>query len=95
LQVFSKLEIFIYQKDTFGNIVPGKHPFDAQVVDTVSNLSVPVNIMMEAVADGVQLLSFNVVQTGEFALTVFDAKMNRRVSNTVYKFDVFVGMQFF
>nr|XP_034581124.1 protein GAMETE EXPRESSED 2 isoform X2 [Setaria viridis] len=33
----------------------------------------------------------NTLQTGEFVLTVFDAKMNRRVSNTVYKFDVFVG----
>ncbi|CAN6204506.1 unnamed protein product [Urochloa humidicola] len=91
LQIFSKLELFIYQKDSFGNIVPGVHPFDAQVVDTASKLSIPVKLMMEAVADGVQLLSFDVVQAGQFELTVFDAQMKKTVSNTAYKFDVFVG----
>ncbi|OEL30159.1 Protein GAMETE EXPRESSED 2 [Dichanthelium oligosanthes] len=91
LQIFSKLEIFIHQKDSFGNIVPEIHPFDAQVVDAASNLSFPVALLMEAVADGVQLLSFNLVQPGEFVLTVFYAQLNQRVSNTVYKFDVFVG----
>lgn len=92
LQIFSKLEMFIYQKDSFGNIVPEIHPFDAQVVETTSKLSIPiVDLTMEAVADGVQLLSFNVVQTGEFMLTVFDAQLNQRVSNTEYMFNVFVG----
>ena len=95
LQIFSKLELFIYQKDSFGNIVPEMHPFDAQVVDTASDLSIPVNLMMEAVAPGVQLISFNVVQSGEFALTVFDTERKRRVSNTAYKFDVFVGTQLY
>ena len=71
------------------------HPFDAQVVDTASDLSIPVNLMMEAVAAGVQLISFNVVQSGEFALTVFDTERKRRVSNTAYKFDVFVGTQLY
>ena len=71
------------------------HPFDAQVVGTASELSIPVNLMMEAVAPGVQLISFYVVQPGEFALTVFDTQRKRRVSNTVYKFDVFVGTQLY
>ncbi|KAF8657752.1 hypothetical protein HU200_059912 [Digitaria exilis] len=91
LQIFSKLEIFIYQKDSFGNIVPEIHPFDAQVVETARNLSIPVNLKMEAVADGTQLLSFDVVQPGEFVLTVFDPQLNKRISDTVHKFDVFVG----
>ncbi|CAL5074239.1 unnamed protein product [Urochloa decumbens] len=91
LQIFSKLELFVYQKDSFGNIVPGIHAFDAQVVDTASKLSIPVKLMMEDVADGVQLLSFDVVQAGEFEITVFDAQMKKTVSNTAYKFDVFVG----
>ncbi|XP_062193705.1 protein GAMETE EXPRESSED 2 isoform X2 [Phragmites australis] len=92
LQIFSKLEIFIYQKDTFGNIVPEIHPFNALVVDRASNLSVPVvDLPIEAVADGVQLLSFNVVEPGEFALRIFDAQLNQKVSNMVYMFDVFVG----
>ena len=95
LQIFSKLELFIHQKDSFGNTVPEMHPFDAQVVGTASELSIPVNLMMEAVAPGVQLISFNVVQSGELALTVFDAQRKRRVSNTVYKFDVFVGTQLY
>ncbi|RLN34564.1 hypothetical protein C2845_PM03G35060 [Panicum miliaceum] len=94
LQIFSKLEIFINQRDSFGNIVPEIHPFDAQVVDTASDLSIPVNLKMEAVAAGVQLISFNVVQSGEFALTVFDTQRKRRVSNTAYKFDVFVASSF-
>ena len=95
LQIFSKLELFIHQKDSFGNTVPEMHPFDAQVVGTASELSIPVNLMMEAVAPGVQLISFYVVQPGEFALTVFDTQRKQRVSNTVYKFDVFVGTQLY
>ncbi|CAL5081535.1 unnamed protein product [Urochloa decumbens] len=91
LQIFSKLELFIFQKDSFGNIVPGIHAFDAQVVDTASKLSIPVKLMMEAVADGIQLLSFDVVQAGEFEITVFDAQMKKTVSNAAYKFGVFVG----
>ena len=94
LQLSSKLEMFIYQRDSFGNIVPDIHPFDAQVVDKASNLSIPiVDLAMEAVGDGVQLLSFNVVEAGQFFLTVFDAQLDERVSNTVHMFDVFVGMQ--
>jgi hypothetical protein len=96
LQLSSKLEMFIYQRDSFGNIVPEIHPFDAQVVDKATNLSIPiVDLAMEAVGDGVQLLSFNVVERGQFFLKVFDAKLNERVSNTVHSFDVFVGTQLY
>ncbi|XP_066379640.1 protein GAMETE EXPRESSED 2-like isoform X2 [Miscanthus floridulus] len=92
LQLSSKLEMFIYQRDSFGNTVLDIHPFDAQVVDKASNLSIPiVDLAMEAVGDGVQLLSFNVVEAGQFFLTVFDAQLDERVSNTVHMFDVFVG----
>jgi hypothetical protein len=93
LQVFSKVEIFIYQRDTFGNIVPEIHPFDARVVDKATNLYVPVmDLLMETVADGVQLLSFSAVATGEYELTIFDAQLKQSVSNTPYMFTVFVGM---
>nr|CAB3453428.1 unnamed protein product [Digitaria exilis] len=51
-------------------------------VETARNLSIPVNLKMEAVADGTQLLSFDVVQPGEFVLTVFDPQLNKRVSDT-------------
>ncbi|KAJ1289745.1 hypothetical protein BS78_02G187800 [Paspalum vaginatum] len=91
-QINSKLELFIYQRDSFGNTVPEIHQFDAQVVKRATNLSFPaLGLTMEAVADGVQLLSLNVVEPGEFVLTVFDPQLNRRVSNTAYMFDVFVA----
>lgn len=93
MQIFSKLEIFLHQKDSFGNFVPDIHPFDAVVVERASNLSVPVvDLLIDVVADGIQLLSFNVVEPGEFVLTIFDAKLNQRISNMVYMYEVFVGM---
>jgi hypothetical protein len=42
LSEFSKLELLIYQKDSFGNPVPGMQQFDAQVVKKSSKLSVPI-----------------------------------------------------
>ncbi|KAL5201804.1 hypothetical protein ABZP36_036158 [Zizania latifolia] len=92
LQIFSKLGIFIHQKDSFGNVVREIHPFDARVVDRATNLSIPVvDLLIEVVADGTQLLSFNVVQPEHFSLTIFDPQLNQIVSNMVYMFDVFVG----
>ncbi|KAK3133375.1 hypothetical protein QOZ80_6AG0535730 [Eleusine coracana subsp. coracana] len=92
VQVFSKLEMLIYQRDTFGNIVPGIHPFDARVVDKATNFSVPVvDLSIEAVGDGVQMLSFTAVATGEYEITVFDGRLKQSVSNTAYMFKVFVG----
>ncbi|KAL6846545.1 hypothetical protein ACP4OV_023993 [Aristida adscensionis] len=93
LQIFSKLEVFIHQKDSFGNLVQETHPLDVRVVKSALNVSVPVvDLLMEAVADGIQLLSFNVVQPGEFNLTFFDPQQNQKVSNMVCTFDVFVGL---
>lgn len=93
LQIFSKLEIFINQMDSYGNLVPEIHPFDAGVVERASNLSVPVvDLLIEVVAEGVQLLSFKLVEPGEFVLTMFDARLNQRIPNMVYIYDVFVGM---
>ncbi|KAG0458934.1 hypothetical protein HPP92_022062 [Vanilla planifolia] len=92
LQIFSKLEIFIYQKDQFGNSVPGFYPFDARVVQKETGLSVPVaDLSFEVVAYGVQLLSFAVSEPGEFALTIFKTKLNESISNAPYPFSVFVG----
>lgn len=93
MQIFSKLEIFINQRDSFGNLAPGIHPFDAAVVESASSLSVPVGgLRIEAVAEGIQRLSFDVVEPGEFVLTIFDTQLKQRVSDTVYVYHVFVGM---
>ncbi|KAF7065648.1 hypothetical protein CFC21_071734 [Triticum aestivum] len=92
VQIFSKLEIFINQRDSFGKLVPGIHPFDAAVVESASRLSVPVGgLRIEAVAEGIQRLSFDVVEPGEFVLTIFETHLKQRLSDTVYVYHVFVG----
>uniref|UniRef100_A0ACD5YG55 Uncharacterized protein n=1 Tax=Avena sativa TaxID=4498 RepID=A0ACD5YG55_AVESA len=93
LQIFSKLEIFINQKDQYGNLVPEIHPFDAAVVEKGSKLSVPIgDLRIEpVVAEGIQMLSFNVGELGEFVLTIFDVLLKQKVSNTEYQYNVFVG----
>ncbi|XP_078150864.1 gamete expressed 2 [Carex rostrata] len=92
IRIFSKLEILIYQKDIFGNPVPGLHPFDARVVKKSSNLSVPIpDLNFQEVALGTQLLSFTVSEQGEFYLTVFDAGMSFSSSHLVYEYKVFIG----
>ncbi|URE40954.1 Filamin/ABP280 repeat [Musa troglodytarum] len=91
-QVFSKLEIFIYQKDQFGNLVPGFYPFDARVVEKATNLSTPIaDLFFEEVAQGTQLLSFVVSEPGEFMLIIFDAKLHESIWNMTYDFSVFIG----
>nr|XP_018686964.1 PREDICTED: protein GAMETE EXPRESSED 2 isoform X1 [Musa acuminata subsp. malaccensis] len=91
-QVFSKLEIFIYQKDQFGNLVPGFYPFDARVVEKATNLSIPIaDLFFEEVAQGTQLLSFVVSEPGEFMLIIFDAKLHESIWNMTYDFSVFIG----
>jgi hypothetical protein len=91
--IFSMLELLIYQKDGFGNPVPGIHPFDAWVVKKSSNLSVPIpDLKFREVAEGTQLLSFTVSEQGDFFLTVFDEGMNFSSSRLVYEYKVFIGM---
>ncbi|KAI0514236.1 hypothetical protein KFK09_010271 [Dendrobium nobile] len=90
LQIFSKLQIFIHQKDQFGNLVPGFYPFDAQVIQKATGLSVPVaDLLFEEVEYGVQLLSFVVSEPGDFMITIFSTKLNESISNLPYS--VFVG----
>lgn len=84
MQIFSKLEIFIHQKDYFGNAVPDIHPFDARIVKRATNLSVPVaDLLIEVVDDGTRLLSFKAVDPGEFVLTIFDPKLNQIQMDTL------------
>ncbi|KAJ0984925.1 hypothetical protein J5N97_003281 [Dioscorea zingiberensis] len=92
LQIFSKLEMFVYQQDRFGNLVPGSFPFDARVIETATNLSVPVgDLSFQEVEPGVQLLSFIVSEPGEFLLTIFSLNLNESIANVPYQFTVFVG----
>ncbi|XP_077238223.1 gamete expressed 2 [Tasmannia lanceolata] len=92
LQIFSKLELFIYQQDQYGNLVAGLYAFDARVVQKTMNLSIPIaDLYFQEMAQGIQLLSFSVYEPGEFMLTIFDDKQNESISHMQYDYTVFVG----
>ncbi|XP_026453766.1 protein GAMETE EXPRESSED 2-like isoform X1 [Papaver somniferum] len=92
LQIFSKLEIFVYQQDEFGNLVPGLYDFDALVIEKETKLSIPIpDLHFKELAPGIQLLSFSVFEPGDFVLSIFDMKQNQSISHMPYNFTVFVG----
>ncbi|XP_020585534.1 protein GAMETE EXPRESSED 2-like isoform X5 [Phalaenopsis equestris] len=91
LQIFSKLQIFVHQNDRFGNLVPGFYPFDAQVVQKATGLSVPVgDLSFQEVDYGIQLVSFAVSEPGDFMITIFNSKLNESIYSLPYT--VFVGL---
>lgn len=91
-QLYSKMEIFIHQQDQYGNLVPGLYEFDAEVVETGTNLSIPVpDLHFEEVAAGIQLFSFTNLEPGNFLLTISDMKHDKSISNMPYAYTVFVG----
>lgn len=91
-QLLSKMEIWINQQDQYGNLVPGLYPFDAEVVERETNLSIPVSdLHFEEVQAGIQLFSFSNTEAGNFLLTVSDMKHKKSISNMPYAYTVFVG----
>ncbi|MED6140343.1 hypothetical protein PIB30_092281, partial [Stylosanthes scabra] len=91
-QISSKMEIFIHQLDQYGNLVPGLYPFDAEVVERDTNLSIPISDQhFEEVDAGIQLFSFGNWEQGKFLLTLYNAKHNKSISNMPYAYAVFVG----
>lgn len=87
------MELFIYQKDQYGNLVPGLYEFDAEVVEKETNLSIPVaDLRFEEVMAGVQLFSFSNLEPGNFLLNIYDITHNKSISNMPYAFTVFVGI---
>ncbi|KAH9616328.1 hypothetical protein KSS87_021188 [Heliosperma pusillum] len=91
-QLFSKMEVFIYQLDIYGNIVPGKFQFDAEIVEKGTNLSIPLaDLIFKEFSPGIQLLSFSASEPGNFLLVIYNAKHNTKISNMPYEFTVFVG----
>lgn len=92
-QLYSKMEIYIHQKDQYGNLVPGLYEFDAEVVEKVMNLSIPVaDLHFEEVMAGIQLFSFSNLEPGNFSLEIYDIKHNKSISNMPYEYTVFVGV---
>ncbi|XP_027939820.1 protein GAMETE EXPRESSED 2-like isoform X1 [Vigna unguiculata] len=64
-QLSSKMEIFIHQLDKYGNLVSGLYPFDSEVVETGSNLSIPISdLHFQEVDAGIQLFSFSNFEPG-------------------------------
>lgn len=89
------MEIFIHQLDQYGNLVSGLYPFDAEVVERDTNLSIPIaDLHFEEVDPGIQLFSFGNYEPGNFLLTIYDAKHNKSISNMPYVYTVFVGKRF-
>ncbi|XP_039024925.1 protein GAMETE EXPRESSED 2-like [Hibiscus syriacus] len=91
-QIFSKMEILVYQQDRYRNLVPGLYEFDADVIEEDTNLSIPVtDLQFEEVEPGVQLFSFSMSKAGNFLLTISDMKHNKSISYMPFAYTVFVG----
>ncbi|KAJ8770463.1 hypothetical protein K2173_017954 [Erythroxylum novogranatense] len=91
-QIYSKMEIFIHQQDQYGNLVPGLYEFDADVVQKETNLSIPVSdLMFKEVDPGIQLLSFSLLEPGNFLLIISDSQHNMSISNMPLAYTVFIG----
>ncbi|XP_068483450.1 protein GAMETE EXPRESSED 2 [Phaseolus vulgaris] len=91
-QLSSKMEIFIHQLDQYGNLVSGLYPFDSEVVETDTNLSIPISdLHFQEVDAGIQLFSFSNFEPGNFLLTIYDSKHNKSISNMPYVYTVFIG----
>ncbi|XP_021741212.1 protein GAMETE EXPRESSED 2-like [Chenopodium quinoa] len=91
-QYQSEVEIFIYQRDLYGNLVPGFYPFDAEIFEKSTKLSIPVpDLNFSIFSQEIQLLTFRAVEPGNFLLTIYDAKHNTSISNMPYEFSVSIG----
>ncbi|KAL2341782.1 hypothetical protein Fmac_009722 [Flemingia macrophylla] len=91
-QLASKMEVFIYQLDQYGNLVSGLYRFDSEVVERDTNLSIPIaDLHFEEVDAGIQLFSFSNFEPGNFILTIYDSKHNKSISNMPYVYSVFIG----
>ncbi|XP_020533056.1 protein GAMETE EXPRESSED 2 isoform X1 [Jatropha curcas] len=91
-QIFSKMEIFIYQQDQYENLVSGLHEFDADITEKETNLSIPISdLYFEEVVPGIQLFSFSLLEPGNFLLTISDLKHNKSISNMPFAYNVFIG----
>ncbi|XP_048233557.1 protein GAMETE EXPRESSED 2 isoform X2 [Ricinus communis] len=91
-QIFSKMEILIHQQDQYGNLVYGLYEFDADIIEKETNLSIPVaDLQFEEVLPGIQLFSFSLLESGNFLLTISDAKHNRSINSMPFPYTVFIG----
>ncbi|XP_043811585.1 protein GAMETE EXPRESSED 2 isoform X5 [Manihot esculenta] len=86
------MEIFIHQRDQYGNLVSGLYEFDADIVERETNLTIPVaDLHFEDVVPGIQLFSFSLLEPGNFLLTISDLEHNRSISNMPFAYTVFIG----
>ena len=91
-QLFSVMETYIRQQDKYGNLVSGLYPFDVEVMEKGTNLSMPVaDLQFEEVVPGFQLFSFSLVEPGDFMLMIFDEDQNNLISSMPYDFTVYIG----
>ncbi|EEF32623.1 hypothetical protein RCOM_0574850 [Ricinus communis] len=90
-QIFSKMEILIHQQDQYGNLVYGLYEFDADNIEKETHLSIPVaDLQLEEVLPGIQLFSFSQLESGNFLLTISDAKHKRSIDTMPFPYTVFI-----
>ncbi|XP_052620731.1 protein GAMETE EXPRESSED 2 isoform X1 [Lactuca sativa] len=91
-QIFSIMETFITQRDKYGNLIPGFYPFDFDVIEKGTNLSLPIgDLKYQEVVPGVQSLSFKLLQHGEFSLIITDKDKKKQILNMPYEFSIYIG----
>ncbi|XAR57061.1 hypothetical protein NMG60_11025073 [Bertholletia excelsa] len=91
-QLFSKMETFIHQWDQYGNLVPGLYPFDVEVIERGTNLSMPVaDLSTTEVIPGIQVVSFSLNEPGNFMLMISDKDQKEAIAKMPYNFTVFIG----
>lgn len=91
-QLSSRMETFIHQRDKYGNLVPGFHDFDIQVVNKGTKLSYPIgDLRSKEVSPGIQSFSFTTAEPGDFIMIISDETTKKHILNMPYEFHVFVG----
>ncbi|KAJ0602889.1 putative immunoglobulin-like protein [Helianthus annuus] len=87
-QLFSRMETFVSQRDKFGNLVPGLHEFDFEVMQ--ERLSLPLtDLQYKEVSPGIQSFSFMVVKPGNFILII--SAFKEMIMDMPYDFSIYTG----
>ncbi|KAJ0594638.1 putative immunoglobulin-like, Filamin family [Helianthus annuus] len=89
-QLFSRMETFVSQRDKFGNLVPGLHDFDIEVMQKGSLLPIPLtNLQYKEISPGIQSFSFTVVKPGDFILII--SAFKEMIMDMPYDFSIYTG----
>lgn len=87
------MEVFIDQRDKFGNLVPLLHDFDLELRKKGALMNSPISeLRTKEVYPGIQSVSFKLVEPGDFTLMISDMDERKMIIDTPYEFNIYVGM---